>query len=128
MNTVTKKIAIALLALGALLVPACQASATAPAWRFDVTSIPTNFTPGATYGFGGMPEYFLLATNVGTAPTKGPVTITDTLPAGLTLRSTLPFGNGGSVGSCTEAATVTCVFPGPIRPGEFRSVQIGFDE
>jgi len=128
MNAVTKKIAIALLALGALLVPASQASAAAaPAWRFDITSVPTNFPPVAYSPETGLPEYFLLATNVGTAPTKGPVTITDTLPAGLTLKRAYAFGSGLD-GTCTEAApTVTCVFPGPVRPGEHIYAAIGFD-
>ncbi len=130
MNAVTKKITIGLLALCALLVPASQASAAeAPAWRFDITSMPTKLEPGATRAFSGVPEYFLLATNVGTAPTKGPVTITDTLPAGLTLRSVVPFGsNYENLGTCTEEApTVTCVVPPPIQPGEYVSVSIGFD-
>jgi uncharacterized repeat protein (TIGR01451 family) len=129
MNATTKKIAIALLALGALLVPASQASAAAaPAWRFDTTSIPTNFAPGLAFvGKGGLPQYNLLATNVGTAPTKGPVTITDTLPAGLTLEVATVLG-GGSPGTCMEAApTVTCVFPGPIQPGKFINMRIGFN-
>jgi uncharacterized repeat protein (TIGR01451 family) len=128
MNAMTKKIAIALLVLAALLVPASQASAAeAPAWRFDIASITTNIEPGQTYE-SGLPEYFLDATNVGTAPTKGPITITDTLPAGLTLEAARGFGNGGPQGTCTEEApTVTCVFPGPIQPGEYRSARIGFD-
>src|SRR4051794_6829913 len=114
MNPVTKKITIALLALCALLVPASQASAAeAPAWRFDITSIPTNMEPGRAHEFGGVPEYFLLATNVGTAPTTGPITITDTLPAGLTLKAVHGFGNGGtgdSLGTCTEVgSTATCI-------------------
>jgi hypothetical protein len=130
MNAVTKKITIALLALCALLVPASQASAAeAPAWRFDITSVTTNIEPGAVYSSeAGRPEYFLAATNVGTAPTKGPITITDTLPAGLTLKAASGFGHVGPEGTCTEAAsTATCVFPGPIQPGEYRSVSIGFE-
>jgi len=131
MNAVTKKITIAMLALCALLVPASQASAAeAPAWRFDIDSIPTNIDPGASFSFEGyLPEYFLLATNVGTAPTKGPITITDTLPAGLTLKNANPIStDADNSGTCTEEApTVTCVFPAPIRPGEFRGARIGFD-
>jgi uncharacterized repeat protein (TIGR01451 family) len=127
MNAVTKKITIALLALCALLVPASQASAAeAPAWRFDISPIPTKIDPGATYSPGfQIPQYYLLATNVGTAPTKGPVTITDTLPAGLTLKSARVLGERGT---CTEEApAVTCVLPGPIRPGEPRVVNVGFE-
>jgi hypothetical protein len=128
MNAVTKKITIALLALCALLVPASQASAAeAPAWRFDVTSLPTNIEPGAVYSFEtALPQYILVATNVGTAPTTGPITITDTLPAGLTLRNAVSAVE--HPGTCTEEApTVTCEFPGPIQPGEYRSISIGFD-
>ncbi len=133
MNAMTKKIATALLALGVLLVPASQASAeAAPAWRFDITTIPTNLEPGSTYKSGGrLPEYNLLATNVGAAPTKGPITLTDTLPTGLTLKSVAERAGGSlhsAAGTCTLAApTVTCVFPGPIQPGGFINVQIGFD-
>jgi uncharacterized repeat protein (TIGR01451 family) len=133
MNAVTKKITIVLLALCALLASASQASAAeAPAWRFDVSSIPTKFKPGTPYSAeSGAPGYVLLATNVGTAPTKGAITITDTLPAGLTVKAVTGFGNGGTVnskGTCTSVApTVTCVFPGPIQPGEFRSVSIGLE-
>jgi uncharacterized repeat protein (TIGR01451 family) len=120
MNAMAKKIAIALLALGALLVPASQASAAAaPAWRFDITSAPTNFEPGSSS------EYSLLATNVGTAPTKGPITITDTLPAGLTLGGAAV---GGTSGTCTNAApTATCVIPGPVQPGQYIEMQIGLN-
>ncbi|HWA55396.1 MAG TPA: hypothetical protein VG816_14595 [Solirubrobacterales bacterium] len=126
MNTVTKKIAIALLALGALLVPASQASAAqAPAWRFDVSSVPTNLVPGSVFEEGN-PSYMAVATNVGTAPTEGPVTITDTLPAGLTLEAARPTGE--AEGSCSTAgSTATCVFPGPIHPGEVIYAEVGFD-
>ena len=131
MNAVTKKITIALLALCALLVPVSQASAeAAPAWRFDIYSVPTNLEPGATYSTAGfIPQYFLSATNVGTAPTTGPITITDTLPPGLTLRAAEALnGEGDPPGICTEEApAVTCEFPAPIQPGQHRSISIGFD-
>ncbi len=127
MNAVTKKIMIALLALGALLVPASQASAAqSPAWRFDINSVPTNFAPGTS--FDGNPTYLAVATNVGTAPTKGPVTITDTLPAGLTLENVRPIYLPDSEGSCSMAgSTATCVFPGPVQPGDLIYAAIGFD-
>jgi hypothetical protein len=130
MNTVTKKIAIALLALGALLVPASQASAApAPAWRFDINSIPTNFAPGRSFD-GENPNYMAVATNVGTAPTESPVTITDTLPAGLTLEEARPslYEDPAHDGSCSMAgSTATCVFPAGIQPGELIYVAIGVD-
>ena len=132
MNAVTKKITIALLALCALLIPASQASAeAAPAWRFDIQAVPTNIEPGASVGQPSqlIPQYFLLATNVGTAPTKGPVTITDTLPAGLTLHAArgANYSDESHAICKEEAPTVTCVFPGTVRPGQLITVSIGFD-
>src|SRR3954470_24480706 len=110
MNAMAKKIAIALMALGVLLVPASQAGATAtPAWRFAVSSVPTNFEPGSTGD-----AYSLLATHIGAVPTKGPITITDTLPAGLTLEASYVIeGDASSAGSCTkDGNTATCIIPG----------------
>ncbi len=131
MNAVAKKITIALLALSALLVPASQASAAeAPAWRFDITSFPTNIEPGATFSNEGyLPEYFMTATNVGTKATKGPITVTDTLPAGLTLKYVGGYGSGeqGSAVCTEEGSTATCVFPGTTRPGQILTIDIGFD-
>jgi hypothetical protein len=129
MNAVTKKITIALLALCALLVPASQASAeAAPAWRFDILPIPTNFEPGsAALEYTTVPQYLLLASNVGTAPTKGAVTITDTLPAGLTVTTAHPL-RPAEESTCTyDTSTVTCVFSPPIRPGEITGASIGVE-
>jgi len=129
MNAVTKKIAVALWALTALLVPASQASAAeAPAWRFDIISVPTNFAPGsAALTEANLPEYFVGATNVGTAPTTGPVTLTDTLPEGLTVTSALP-DSPPEAGTCThDASSITCVFSAPIQPGQRRGTSIGVE-
>ncbi|HEY2334027.1 MAG TPA: hypothetical protein VGH58_03325 [Solirubrobacterales bacterium] len=129
MNAITKKIAIALLALGALLVPASQASAAGtPAWRFDITPLPTNLEPGAELNANSkLPMYFMVATNVGTAPTSGPVTLTETLPAGLTPEYVRPVDPAGA-SSCNGAtATVICVYSGQIQPGQAIRLERGFD-
>jgi hypothetical protein len=140
MNATAKKIAIALLALGAWLVPVSQASADgAPAWRFDVSPIPTNLEPGVNMSFfSGLPMYFMVATNVGTATTEGPITLTDTLPLGLTPEFVYaaPAGLASNVTtSCSETApptsevgpTWTCVYSGEVRPGEVIALLLGFD-
>jgi hypothetical protein len=81
-----------LLGLGtaALLLAACPSSALAavtPAPALSVTSLatPTNFTPG---GEEGVPyTYDIRVANLGGAATDGsPITITDTLPKGLTVK------------------------------------------
>ena len=50
-----------------------------PAWRLTGTAIPTNMAPGSSNG-----QISIIATNVGGAISHGPITITDTLPEGVT--------------------------------------------
>lgn len=54
---------------------------------------------------GGAGAYTLAVSNLGDAPTRGPVTVTDTLPAGLAFAGT-PAGTGWVC--ATSAATLTC--------------------
>lgn len=54
---------------------------------------------------GGGGAYTLAVSNLGDAPTRGPVTVTDTLPAGLAFAGT-PAGTGWVC--ATSAATLTC--------------------
>ncbi len=110
------------------------ASAGAPAWKLTMASLPTNFTPGSTPGepgvFGRFPEYDIIATNVGSAPTSGPITITDTLPAGLTPID--PEGRDSGIDGIVFAdfpcavsgQTVTCTDPHPVGPGRMAQVAI----
>jgi hypothetical protein len=64
----------------AALLPASASAEPAPAWTLSVTPMPANFAPGAD----PKPEYFLIATNVGAAPTTSePSVIEATLPDGL---------------------------------------------
>jgi hypothetical protein len=75
-----------LLMLTGLIVNA-QAKATSPAPAWDITSqaVPTNFVPGDE---SGTYAYVVNATNIGAAATDGtPITLTDTLPSGLTVKS-----------------------------------------
>jgi uncharacterized repeat protein (TIGR01451 family) len=103
-------VGLALAALGAT-----SASAAPQVWKLRVFSEPTNFIPGQKG------KYLLIATNVGSASTSAPVTITDTLDAGLTLQSitrrstdphtTVPY-------PCTQAGqTIECTSTDPVRPG-----------
>ncbi|MDQ2622902.1 MAG: DUF11 domain-containing protein [Actinomycetota bacterium] len=67
-----------------------------------------NFTAGK------QATYELVAENFGTAPTTGPTTITDDLPAGLAFVS----ADGGADWICGEEdGTVTCVHDEPIAAG-----------
>ncbi|MBI3791688.1 MAG: DUF11 domain-containing protein [Gemmatimonadetes bacterium] len=74
-----------------------------------------------TYVIGDTAQYRLRVTNVGTGPTTGVITITDTLPATLTGLGSLP-----STFSCGAVANlVTCTRAAPMLAGDTASVVIG---
>lgn len=118
-----KKIAIALLVLGSLLVPASQAQAAAPAWKLTASALPTNFVPGSEGTAFGGPLYYLIATNVGGEAANGPITLTATLPTGV---SAVDVGGVSSKSedssfpkpACTVSGQiVTCTATGSLPPG-----------
>jgi uncharacterized repeat protein (TIGR01451 family) len=110
-------------------------AAPAPAWSFGSIAVPTNFAPGS----GGEDSYQVTATNIGGAATNGsPITLTDTLPAGLEVErvelelssetGTADFGptlcavaeSGGSttVACAIPALVAGAADPTTVRPGE----------
>jgi hypothetical protein len=74
--------------LGLLLAPGALAAPTpAPAWSIQSLEAPTNFKPGDE---SGLPSYQVHVVNSGGATTDhSPITIVDTLPEGLTVKSIL---------------------------------------
>ena len=111
-------VAFALLALCALPTTGLGAPTPAPAWKVTVRSEPTNLRPGASSGNPDRARYFILATNVGLAPSSGTTTLVDSLPSGIT-----PVGvaGTGAWASCTVGAPtaqdVTCTRSEPLQPG-----------
>ena len=87
------------------------ASPRTPTWGIAASSQPTNFVPGEPA------SYLIEVTNVGSGPTDGsPVTVTDTLPNGLT-----PSGcyEPNNVGLCSiSGQTVTATGTGVFEPGQ----------
>lgn len=77
---------LAILAIGAAL--ASSASAGAPVWSVLIRTAPTNFPSGYSLNEGGLPNYGILLTNVGAAPSSGPVTVTVSLPPGISQHGT----------------------------------------
>ncbi|MBI1742083.1 DUF11 domain-containing protein [Candidatus Acetothermia bacterium] len=64
--------------------------------------------------------YTLTVTNVGSASTTGTITVTDTLPTGLSFVSGI-----GSGWSCSAVVlTVTCTNPGPLAPSATASITL----
>jgi hypothetical protein len=131
----TARILSPLLAMGVcLLIAAPSALAAAPALRLTATSQPTNFTAGAApseasletiYATRRLPQYSLIATNVGSTPTSGPIIFTDTLPADLTPIApgardmNFRFFENPEISCGVSGQTVTCTDPFPLQPGRW---------
>jgi uncharacterized repeat protein (TIGR01451 family) len=93
-------------------------ASAAPVLKVSAVHTPTNIPPG------GNGQYKIVVKNVGDSPTVGPVSVTASLPTGVTAVSASdPFG--GLAWGCTIEAggsSVTCSwdpfsFVGPIQPG-----------
>src|SRR5215204_2324538 len=88
---------VATLSFVCLALPAARAGAAEEAPVFDLISLstPTNFVPGDAESEY---EYDLRIMNIGSGPTDGsPITITDTLPAGLEVKDVQMLLRGGEV-------------------------------
>jgi len=127
---------VILLACGAWLLSAPAALAAAPAWSITSQAVPTNLPVGDQTGGD---NYQLIATNTGATATTGTVTLTDTLPNGLTADFNGPHDNlggpnafdskaGNNLFDCTTVGqTVTCTDPGPVPPGGFVEMLVPVD-
>jgi hypothetical protein len=134
-----------LLAATLFLTVAPHASAASPKPAFSVTSLatPTNFAPGGEEGVEY--TYDVRAANLGAAATdESPITITDTLPKGLTVKDVTMFLRSSEgkfdygpeaceVQEAAEVATVSCEIsnalpesaePALVQPSEERRVVI----
>src|ERR1700733_5015328 len=82
-----------------------------PGWHVSAEALPTHLTPGV--GVGGREFLLLEVSDVGAAPSQGTLTVTDTLPAGITYTGTPPTAKGTVEGTpepweCHGAEVVTC--------------------
>jgi hypothetical protein len=142
---------LAFMALGLLgaFVSSASAETTGPVWKIMAVSTPTNFKPGDKSGTDAI---VVTATNVGGASTNGsPVTVSDSLPAGLTVVSGLTeFGfPEGIIGvdaykspvfrarfeeegppfglSCTITPVLSCTVSEPVDPGDTLVITVRVD-
>ncbi len=77
-------------------------------------------THSGSFTVGTNGSYLISVTNVGTANATGTITVTDTLPAGLSYVSGV-----GSGWTCTAAnQVITCTVAGPITPASNRTITI----
>jgi hypothetical protein len=90
-----------------------------PVWRVTASAQPTRFETGVPSN-NNFPSYLIVATNIGSGSTSGPIKIEDTLPTGMTTSI--------DPAPCTEAGqTVTCESSPTVNPGEVISVLLRVD-
>ncbi len=125
-----KRVLPCVVALGVLVllsVAAPAGAAGAVGWTVRTVAEPSVFSPGdaaACRSEGQCDRYQLLVTNVGDAASSGTITVTDTLPAGITTLETPISGYGpeGAEWSCTPGAgntSVTCTFAESVAAGAY---------
>src|SRR3954453_12102811 len=103
---------LALLALAAP--PGAGAAAPQPAWSLRAMPQPADFAPGAT------PIYLLIATNVGGAPTTGPLVLSATLPEPLQpVKADFSTPAHDNKPCAISGRQIECETADPIRPGRF---------
>ncbi len=130
-NRVICGVVLACAAVLSVSVSPAWAEVGGPGWTISSRAVPTNFSAAPS---GEFPDgYNLLVRNSGSEPTNGgPITITDTLPAGISATKILGYdigpGFNGSFGikqqkpvllECVLGSpTVTCTDPASIPPGD----------
>ncbi len=108
--------------------------AASPQWTISAVSRPTNFKPG---GSAEGDRYIAVITNTGGAPSSGPITITDELPAGIAvapgivaydqLGEALQTPGSRFSGDCGEAGDgnlVTCTYSGSVAVDDTLTVEL----
>ncbi|MGA9305252.1 MAG: hypothetical protein WBW31_07615, partial [Candidatus Sulfotelmatobacter sp.] len=128
------KLVVLTLVCGSVLVCASPALAVTggPQWTVTAVSAPTNLVPGDETG---NQFYNVTVTNTGGEPSNGPVTITDTLPEGITLDEVGAQGfelanhvtEFDELGTPLSCEGVSCTFSGSVVPDEMLLVRIPID-
>ncbi len=122
-----KLAALALVCGGVLLgaSPSALAVTGAPQWTVTAVSAPTNLVPGDETG---NQFYNVTVTNTGGEPSSGPVTITDTLPEGVTLDEVGAQGfelrEGHELATPLSCEGVSCTFSGSVVPEEMLLIRV----
>ena len=113
---------LALLATLALA-SAAQAAAPAPWWRLSARPAPSYLPPS------GEAKLILSATNMGDAPTSGPITITDRLPANIKATAILAHAELEATSSFCQgppssASEPSCTYEKALAPFERLEIEL----
>jgi hypothetical protein len=91
-----------------------RAATPHPAWSLRAAALPANFAPGAT------PIFLIIATNVGGAPTTGPVVLSATLPEPLQpIKVDFSTPAHDNLSCAISGRQIECETADPVRPGRF---------
>jgi hypothetical protein len=116
--------ALWLVCLGlASLWPTAAAAAPAAALSLTMTPMPSNFVPGAATN----PQYLVVATNVGAAPTAGTTTVKAVLPEKITPVAVSPIDNdpaGKATCPLPAGQEVKCETTDPLGPGRLLLLRV----
>jgi hypothetical protein len=118
--------------IAALALPAVASGAKVqlqqrlPGWHVSALAYPTHLTPGV--GAGGNDFLHVAVSDVGAAPSQGPVTVTDRLPAGITYTGAQPriFGYEATLEpwECHGVQIVTCTSTEAIEGEQPRAIDL----
>ena len=128
--------ASAAVALAVSFASSAVAAAPMPAWEVHSRAVPSNFSAAPEYGFP--PGYSIAVRNAGSSASDGsPVTITDTLPTGVTAISVVGYDLGPGFKALTnneqqptplecvlKLHLVTCTDPHVVQPGDSLTVDV----
>ena len=112
-----RKLLLAAGVAAALAVPASATAASpAPAWAIQSLAVPTNFAPGEPDIPAHQPRYQVFITNSGSENAgSSPITVTDTLPAGLGVKKVKLFPLEATVDLSKSCQTIVA---GEVEHGE----------
>jgi uncharacterized repeat protein (TIGR01451 family) len=120
----TLTVALLLMSL-VFAVSSASAEESAPQWTISAVSMPTNFTPNDAKS--GEDLYRVVIINTGSAPSTGTITVTDTLPAGLTLDPAGISGVDQLSGMPLSCGGPECSYSEPVAPGDSLKLAIPVD-
>ncbi len=109
--------------LALALAGTARAAAPAPWWRLSVRPAPTYLPPS------GQAKLILSATNMGNAPTSGPIAITDNLPPGMHATAVLAHGEFEGADSFCEGppsseSQPSCTYEKAVAPYEQLEIEL----
>jgi hypothetical protein len=119
-----RRILICALPVAMAALSSCDVAIAAPlgtAWKISLVTQPTNFAVTGHGPHEPVDQYSLVLTNTGGEISSGPATLTDTLPAGVTVVGTISSA-GWSCATSAGGNVLQCSYGGVVAPLEGSTV------